>query len=181
MEDLNVRLGQGRKKAGPAGISPRLFEDCIELFKGYGAVDSILEECEKIGSKLRSSIASWSTPDLSAKGKGKVASLTAFSDDIEDGSLSLRTIENIKLQRSSDHLTEQPSLLSVSVKLKDYQLLGVNWLNLLYRNKLSCILADEMGMSYILSPTHWFTHQSALRIGEDGPSHRFFGVLEREG
>lgn len=95
---------------------------------------------------------------MSAKGKGKVALLTAFSDDIEDGSLSLRTIENIKLQRSSDHLTEQPSLLSMSVKLKDYQLLGVNWLNLLYRNKLSCILADEMGMSCILPPTYWFTH-----------------------
>ena len=27
VDDLNAKLGQGRKKAGPAGISPRMFED----------------------------------------------------------------------------------------------------------------------------------------------------------
>ena len=32
-----------------------------------------------------------------------------------------------------------------TVTLKEYQLLGVNWLNLLYRSNLSSILADEMG------------------------------------
>lgn len=71
--------------------------------------------------------------------------LVTLSDDIEDGSLSLRTITNLMPQKSQDHLTKQPSILSMDVKLKDYQLLGVNWLNLLYHNNLSCILADEMG------------------------------------
>ncbi|TFY75886.1 hypothetical protein EWM64_g8126 [Hericium alpestre] len=41
-------------------------------------------------------------------------------------------------------MTEQPRLLSPGVRLKDYQLIGVNWLRLLYGKGLSCILADEM-------------------------------------
>ncbi|XP_006461134.1 hypothetical protein AGABI2DRAFT_221665 [Agaricus bisporus var. bisporus H97] len=119
VDDLNVKLGQGKKKAGPAGISPRLFEDCTEIFKGYGAVDSILEECESIGAHLRSTIASWSLPY--DKGKERADPSAGFSDEFQDGSISLRS-------------------------LSKYQLLGVNWLNLLYRNSLSCILADEMGL-----------------------------------
>lgn len=40
----------------------------------------------------------------------------------------------------------QPKNLAAGVVLKDYQLLGVGWLDLLYRHKTSCILADEMGL-----------------------------------
>lgn len=145
MDDLTVKLGQGKKKAGPAGISPRLFEECVEIFSGYGAVDSILEECETIGARLRASIASWSISTTVDKGKGKADPLSAVPDIVEDGSISLRTTTNMKPEKAKDHLTQQPSLLSPNVQLKAYQLLGVNWLNLLYRNKLSCILADEMG------------------------------------
>lgn len=144
VDDLNVKLGQGKKKAGPAGISPRLFEDCTEIFKGYGAVDSILEECESIGAHLRSTIASWSLPY--DKGKERADPSAGFSDEFQDGSISLRSLSSLRPQKVKDHLTEQPSILSADVRLKEYQLLGVNWLNLLYRNSLSCILADEMGM-----------------------------------
>jgi SWI/SNF-related matrix-associated actin-dependent regulator 1 of chromatin subfamily A len=42
-------------------------------------------------------------------------------------------------------VTEQPKSLADGVVLKDYQLLGVNWLHLLYSKDLSCILADDMG------------------------------------
>ncbi|SCU82048.1 LAFA_0C08768g1_1 [Lachancea sp. 'fantastica'] len=41
---------------------------------------------------------------------------------------------------------QKPKLLSPEVTLKDYQQTGINWINLLYRNNLSCILADEMGL-----------------------------------
>ncbi|KAJ3575099.1 hypothetical protein NP233_g1325 [Leucocoprinus birnbaumii] len=154
VEDLNLKLGQGRKKAGPAGISPRLFEDCTEIFKGYGAVDSILEECESIGAR---------------KGKERADPLSTFSgDDVQDGSLSLRTIINVKSQKSEEHLTRQPSLLSTTVKLKDYQLLGVNWLNLLYREKLSCILADEMeGLGKTVQVISFLAHLKGK--GNKGP------------
>ncbi len=107
-----------------------MFEDCIDMFKGYGSVDNVLEDCERIGASLRASITSWN-PSKDAQ-------------SAQDGAISLLSLEPLKDQR--DYLTSQPSLLSDTVILKEYQLLGVNWLNLLYRSNLSCILADEMGM-----------------------------------
>jgi len=37
----------------------------------------------------------------------------------------------------------------VNVTLKDYQLLGVEWLTSLYVNGVNGILADEMGLGYV--------------------------------
>ncbi|PFH51523.1 hypothetical protein AMATHDRAFT_58959 [Amanita thiersii Skay4041] len=155
IEDINAKLGQGKKKAGPAGISPRLFEECIAIFQGYGAVDSILEDCEKIGATLRAAIASWTTSSLNGKGK---ANELILKDEVEDGALSLRTLSNSKDRTSEDYLAAQPLLLSDTVQLKEYQLLGVNWLNLLYRSNLSCILADEMGLGKTIQVISFFAH-----------------------
>jgi len=126
-DDIRSKLGQGKKKA--TGISPRMFEECTEMFKVYGSVDNVLEDCERIGSSLRATIDSWS-PSKDAQ-------------SAEDGAVSFLSLG--PLEKQKNYLTSQPSLLSDTVTLKEYQLLGVNWLNLLYHSNLSCILADEMG------------------------------------
>ena len=144
IDDLNNKLGQGKKKSGPAGISSRMFEECQRIFEEYGAVDSILEDCEQIGTSLRAAIASWTTEPI--KNRGTTVESSLSEADTEDGALNITSLTIAKDQKPSDYLVRQPSLLSASVQLKEYQLLGVNWLNLLYRRNLSCILADEMGM-----------------------------------
>ncbi|KAF8893799.1 SNF2 family N-terminal domain-containing protein [Infundibulicybe gibba] len=154
--ELNEKLGQGKKKAGPAGISPRMFEDCKTIFEGYGAVDNILEDCEKIGVTLRAAIASWSTKEPTGKGKAKEGGCDSpLIEDAEDGALSLRSLSSLN-GRPKDYLTAQPSLLANTVQLKEYQLLGVNWLNLLYCRRLSCILADEMGLGKTIQVISFF-------------------------
>ena len=112
-----------------------MFEDCTAILKGYGSVDNVLEDCEQIGASLRTTISSWNLNG------GGVNSL----DNTEDGALSLLSLGSLKHLKAQKYLTNQPTLLSDNVSLKEYQLLGVNWLNLLYRRNLSCILADEMG------------------------------------
>uniref|UniRef100_A0A8H7Y3D4 DNA helicase n=1 Tax=Psilocybe cubensis TaxID=181762 RepID=A0A8H7Y3D4_PSICU len=134
-EDIRNKLGQGKKKAGPTGISPRMFEDCTTMLKGYGSVDNVLESCEKIGSTLRTTISSW-IPDKKSN----------VDESLDDGALSLLSIKPLKKGNAQNHLTTQPRLIAQGVSLKEYQLLGVNWLHLLYRSNLSCILADEMGL-----------------------------------
>ena len=134
---------------GPTGISPRMFEDCQAIFEGYGEVDSILEDCEQIGADLRAAIATWTTKTA---GKGKTKEnevLNPLVDGVDDGVLSLVSFSPSRDQKPKDYLLTQPTLLSETVQLKDYQLLGVNWLHLLYRSNLSCILADEMGMYFL--------------------------------
>ncbi len=144
VDDLNSKLGQGRKKVGPSGVSPRLFEEATAILQGYGTVDRVLEQCEETGADLRSTIASWTVPTSSAKGKEK--DLTAAAN--QDGSLNLTSLAPLKNQKSKDYLISQPSLLAEGIQLKDYQLIGVNWLRLLYNRRLSCILADEMGTAF---------------------------------
>lgn len=120
-----------------------MFDDCTNIFQGYGSVDSILEDCEQIGTDLRKSIASWTS------GNAKEIE-GALAGQVEDGALSLRHLELASEGKPKDYLVSQPELLSDTVQLKEYQLLGVNWLNLLYRENLSCILADEMGSYFPL-------------------------------
>lgn len=140
-EDLKAKLGQAKKKTGSTGLSPRIFEETVEIFKGYNAVDEVLEECETIGSRLRSSIASWTAPSS----KGKEKEVDSPVDEVEDGALNLHSMSSLKEHKPKGYISEQPASLSEDVKLKEYQLLGLNWLHLLYRSNFSCILADEMG------------------------------------
>uniref|UniRef100_A0A453MU88 Helicase ATP-binding domain-containing protein n=2 Tax=Triticinae TaxID=1648030 RepID=A0A453MU88_AEGTS len=45
----------------------------------------------------------------------------------------------------TEKVTKQPSLLRLGT-LRDYQLVGLQWMLSLYNNKLNGILADEMGL-----------------------------------
>lgn len=141
-----------------------MFDDCVEIFRGYGAVDDVLAQCERIGGQLNAVIASWS--QNTRKGKEKA------SGDIidESGALSLVTPANERTIK--DFLSEQPKSLSKNVQLKGYQLLGVNWLRLLYKKGRSCILADEMGTitTLVISTFAYIDH----RFGKDRPGHQFF-------
>ncbi|KAH9948546.1 SNF2 family N-terminal domain-containing protein [Amylocystis lapponica] len=164
--DLNKKLGQGKKKAGPDSISPRMFEDCATTFEGYGRVDSVLEMCEDIGVTLKAEIASW-TSGGSGKGKRKEGTTSSQDSDIpDDGALHLSQSLNID-EKPSYYLTSQPSLLSKTVQLKEYQMIGINWLNLLYQKKLSCILADEMGLGKTVQVISFFAHLKEQ--GSKGP------------
>ncbi|KAI9437717.1 SNF2 family N-terminal domain-containing protein [Lactarius indigo] len=152
VDDLREKLGQqGKKKGGTSkGVSSRMFDDCVEIFRGYGAVDDVLAQCERIGGQLSAAIASWSQD--TRKGKEK-----ATGDNVEEnGALSL--VAPVNERTSKDFLSEQPKSLSRDVQLKEYQLLGVNWLRLLYKKGRSCILADEMGLGKTVQVISFFAH-----------------------
>ncbi|THG99947.1 hypothetical protein EW026_g2522 [Hermanssonia centrifuga] len=159
VSDLNTRLGQGRKKAGPAGISSRMFEDCTSIFEGYGTVDNILAKCETIGSRLKAEIATWTGgATREGKQKEKVSSIPGTPDLGEDGALSLRSQAALALRKPDYYISAQPASLSPDLQLKEYQMLGINWLNLLYKEKYSCILADEMGLGKTVQVISFLAH-----------------------
>ncbi|THH07226.1 hypothetical protein EW145_g3523 [Phellinidium pouzarii] len=135
VDDLKKRLGQEKKKAGPAGISPH----------------KILQDCERIGKELKNAVASWT-------GKGKErehSQLSTFRDDAsDDGALNLVSIVNTSA--SNGFIDRASSFLAPGVQLKDYQIIGVNWLRLLHSKKYSCILADEMGLGKTIQVISFF-------------------------
>ncbi|CAR27733.1 hypothetical protein ZYGR_0N02190 [Zygosaccharomyces rouxii] len=61
----------------------------------------------------------------------------------------------------------KPLLLSEDLELKDYQQTGINWLNLLYHNNMSCILADDMGLGKTLQVIAFLAYLK--QINEPGP------------
>jgi SWI/SNF-related matrix-associated actin-dependent regulator 1 of chromatin subfamily A len=148
-----------------------MFDDCVEIFRGYGAVDDVLSQCERIGGQLNAVIASWSQP--TRKGKERATGDTMD----ESGSLSLVTPANERTIK--DFLSEQPKSLSKNVQLKGYQLLGVNWLRLLYKKGRSCILADEMGT--ILTPVILSLLTSTIGLGKTVQVISFFAHLRESG
>lgn len=55
-------------------------------------------------------------------------------------------INNSEVKSKIGYFRKKPELLSDKINLKDYQQVGINWINLLFQKQLSCILADEMGL-----------------------------------
>uniref|UniRef100_A0A182PJL1 SWI/SNF-related matrix-associated actin-dependent regulator of chromatin subfamily A containing DEAD/H box 1 homolog n=1 Tax=Anopheles epiroticus TaxID=199890 RepID=A0A182PJL1_9DIPT len=47
---------------------------------------------------------------------------------------------------SGGTVVEQPGNITEGMKLAEYQLVGLNWLTIMHRNKMNAILADEMGL-----------------------------------
>ena len=69
--------------------------------------------------------------------------LVELEDDVIERSLQSNQRE-IK-EAFKDYLRKPPEGVPDKIVMKGYQMLGINWLNLLHSRGLSCILADEMG------------------------------------
>nr|XP_039271624.1 SWI/SNF-related matrix-associated actin-dependent regulator of chromatin subfamily A containing DEAD/H box 1-like isoform X2 [Styela clava] len=79
-------------------------------------------------------------------------------------SISNRLASEIEKLHCHDHMTEgntlmnSPSTIPSHLKLKPYQLVGLNWLTLLHRNKVNGVLADEMGLGKTVQTIAFLAH-----------------------
>jgi SWI/SNF-related matrix-associated actin-dependent regulator of chromatin subfamily A containing DEAD/H box 1 len=113
------------------------------VLAGYNGVDDLISECETIGKRVREKLAKWTSSAKDSVEEGALA-LTGVSPSTP--STTTTDPSPAPSERDLEFLAGQPSILAEDVALKDYQLIGVNWLHLLYKEGLSCILADEMGL-----------------------------------
>lgn len=146
LEDLRVKVGKAR------GVSMKLFEQYTEIMEGYVQIDACLSRCEGIAKDIAGTLSVWRSAgenqDGSVIGTPRADGLNDVKVDIKKVSELLRKeTDSRKRKILAQYIKEQPAKLSKGTVLKDYQLLGVNWLNLLFAKKIGCILADEMGKS----------------------------------
>ncbi|WFD44803.1 DNA helicase [Malassezia psittaci] len=151
VDDVYERLGDKSAK----GVSPRLFTNCVELMAGYMEVDDVLAKCEAIGSELDQAMQAWQT--ATDRGVDESSSAVDLAEVKRDGAVN-----------DEYYLQEQPTNLAENIVLKEYQLLGVSWLNLLYHKKISCILADEMGLGKTAQVISFLAHLK-LQKNRKGP------------
>lgn len=159
--------GKGRGVSVPT----RMFDECQDQLRGYHAVDTLVEQCERTGNSLRAVLDMWSQHNAAQPPPG-----TRTPENEREAALHLVAVAppvNDEIARRAamkDYISKQPALVREEYTLKDYQMLGLNWLNLLYSRRLSCILADEMG-ACAGRPPRSVVSDFSCRSWEDHPGH----------
>lgn len=128
------------------------------VLRGYAAVDSLVKQCNKYSEKIATEIGKWGVKVHGVNDELEVVDVE-LSDDDDDISHSKR--------KRNGYFKEKPKFLAAEVELKNYQQVGINWLNLLYKNNLSCILADEMGLGKTCQVIAFLSHLK--ETGVQGP------------
>lgn len=153
IRDLTMKTGKFAKRVGD-----RIVDATLETLESYDAVDSLISQVEVLGKRISDEIEKWGIIPHASNGELELVD----GVDINDSALGTTLSE-----AENSLMREQPKLLAPGVKLKGFQLVGVNWLVLLYEKKLSCILADEMGLGKTCQVIAFLAH--LLANGENGP------------
>lgn len=159
------------------GVGNNMMDTYLDVVMGMGEVDKVLSECEAIGRELAGVMQIWAsgaavsaTTDASrpgASGANEVGlDLVAISEETIATRVDTSNDPRVR-DAFKDYIRKQPQGVPDSISLKDYQMLGVNWLNLLYRRGTSCILADEMGLGKTAQVIALLAHLKATN--EEGP------------
>lgn len=151
-QETEVSGGRRRVKK-PLGL--KIVESTASSLKGYKAVESLVKKCSEYGERISSQMARWGVTVTGELGELEVVDLDP-DDDVQVHKRGLAYIKN------------KPANFSPDFDLKNYQLVGLNWLNLLYQNHLSCILADEMGLGKTCQVIAFMAH---LKRTEDNGPH----------
>ncbi|KAI5798849.1 SNF2 family N-terminal domain-containing protein [Geopyxis carbonaria] len=179
-------VNKTKKRGGKTrAIGEKLVDICLETWRGYEAVDSLIEKVEKLGRPIAESIKTWGVDIVSGTGSGELdmtdINIESDAGSAKDSGIGTPTegsdpipideadaeIKGSKRAKPMGFFKEQPKNMKEGVVLKDYQIAGVNWLNLLYEKRLSCILADEMGLGKTCQVVAFLAH--LLTKGIKGP------------
>ncbi|PGH14893.1 hypothetical protein AJ79_02756 [Helicocarpus griseus UAMH5409] len=148
------------KKSVRKPIGDKVVDKCLDMWTGYEAVDALVSKCEALGKPVANEMKRWGVDIFGTKTEGELE-LTSLenknaSDKTHDsgiGTPSSRrssSVDDEELRpnnaRKKQNYIGQPTIMSDLIKMKDYQIVGINWLNLLFEQNLSCILADDMGL-----------------------------------
>lgn len=148
---------RGVKK--PLGM--KIVENIESSLRGYRAVDSLVKKCSQVGSLVSNQMKAWGVTVTGGEGELEVVDLkpTQESIEVDDD----EDVEVVKSQKKTlNYLHEAPENFTQDLQLKNYQIVGINWLNLLYSNNLSCILADEMGLGKTCQVIAFMAHLKKL-------------------
>lgn len=155
-----------KKKIVSKPIGDKIVDKCMDMLTGYEAVDRLVSQCEALGKPVADEMKKWGVDVFGASKDGEL-DLVSFSDlshekeserSTRDSGIGTPTSSSLsadensdvdlkkKLKPSKEKFCNQPKIMGDGVTLKDYQIVGINWLALLFEKQLSCILADDMGL-----------------------------------
>lgn len=171
-------LKSGRKSA-KAAIGTKIVDTAHSMFSGYEAIDILVSRCEALGKPLAEEMSTWGFDVFGASKDGELEMTSLDDEDLRDSGIGSPTsgtgspkndedeIRTATRKRSQVNFLKKPNMMAEDCVLKDYQVVGLNWLALMYRRKLSCILADEMGLGKTCQVIAFLAH--LVENGNSGP------------
>ena len=174
--DVQNPNNKNKTKKGSSTYGERTWDKVYEMMLAYEAVDTVVKQCDKTSQPLARSMSTWGV-DVYGKGKNDagldLVSIDALKGNSQDSNGKDSGIgtpisdDGKPVPGAKKAFIPQPASLAEGVQMKDYQVVGLNWLYLLYRSKLSGILADDMGLGKTLQTIAFIAHLA--EIGEPGP------------
>ncbi|KAJ5579555.1 ATP-dependent helicase fft2 [Penicillium hispanicum] len=156
--------GKGKPRKAPKPIGEKIVEKCMDMWTGYLAIDALVKECEALGKPIANEMKKWGV-DIFGKRDGEleltslnttnpsdsgIATPSSNSNRPSlDGNVSDDSDGPVVVSRrppAQSRFISQPAIMAENLEMKDYQIVGINWLKLLFDQKMSCILADDMGL-----------------------------------
>ena len=164
VEAPDLKPTKTKRKAMPLG--ERVTDKVAEMLDSFEAVDSMVRHCDTLAKPLAAEIKSWAGATSQTDGELDMVSLESRRSHHDSGIGTPVSDEETK-NPSPKNFLKQPDIMNHDYKMKDYQVVGMNWLNLLYRKRLSCILADDMGLGKTYQVIAFLAH--LLETGDKGP------------
>ena len=148
------------KASKARALGDRIVDLCEKMWTGYDAVDELVEECAKIALPIQEALKGWGIGKVS-DGELQLMNLDEAHDSGIGTPTSSTAADDAPVKTTSSknaRFLTQPDNMNSDLTLKDYQLVGLNWLNLLWSKKLSCILADDMGLGKTCQVISFLAH-----------------------
>lgn len=154
-EVSNAKETKTGKQSARAPIGDRIVDTSMSMMSGYEAVDALVATCSELGKPLTEEMTRWGF-DVNGAAKGGELEMVSLEEDLHDSGLGTPSSKSTSevgdddvravSKKGKNKFLKKPEKMASTLVLKDYQLVGLNWLALLYKYKLSCILADDMGL-----------------------------------
>jgi SWI/SNF-related matrix-associated actin-dependent regulator 1 of chromatin subfamily A len=146
---VNPLAGNGKKKGGmKITLGERVVSKAIEIETSMEAVDRVVAQCDKYTRDIQKDMKDWGVSTTTGEGLDLVSFNEPNKHDSGTGTpTSPASSEKSGKTSSGDKFVKQPANMSSDITMKDYQVVGLNWLNLLWSKQESwsesvgCILA----------------------------------------
>ncbi|KFY27843.1 hypothetical protein V493_03275 [Pseudogymnoascus sp. VKM F-4281 (FW-2241)] len=175
-EVSNAKETKTGKQSARAPIGDKIVDTSMSMMSGYEAVDALVATCSRLGKPLTEEMTRWGF-DVNGAAKGGELEMVSLEEDLHDSGLGTPSSKSTSevgdddvravSKKGKNMFLKKPEKMASTLVLKDYQLVGLNWLALLYKHKLSCILADDMGLGKTCQVIAFLSHLA--EIGETGP------------
>ena len=140
-----------KARKAPRPVGDKIVDKCLEMLTGLEAVDTLVAECEALGKPVATEMKKWGVDIFGKRGE---LELTSFEHDSGIGTPSSQQTSQPDEDSDSAPISGSrktrfippPSIMCQELQMKDFQIVGINWLALLFEKELSCILADDMGL-----------------------------------